>query len=284
MEGKITRLRERTLKLAPLGDIHWGEQGCAANRLKRHITRCVEEGYHFIGTGEYIDFAAPSNRARLLGADLFESAKAAIDNMARQMVDELYDDVLAPTKGRWLALVSGHHCWKFSYPTEETGPNSDTYLAHKLDCAYAEGAFASHVYLNDAPIPVRIFAHHGAGWAQTTGGAAARIERVEADHEADIILLGHLHQMFGLPKQTLDWVLTGNDSLKLVNKPKALLYTGSWLEGWVQGYRLGDTPAAPYAEKRLLRTLLIGAPRIKATPVEEPWGWTVEIEMEVPVQ
>jgi len=91
----------------PIGDIQWAgdSKQVALDQLKATIARGMEKDAWFVGMGDFIDFMSPSNRQRITGAALYDSAMDVIDNAATDLVQELYEKVLKPTKGRWLGCV-----------------------------------------------------------------------------------------------------------------------------------------------------------------------------------
>ena len=96
--------KSRYVVVAPLGDIQWsGLRGSTArDHLRRHIDRCLKLNAYFIGMGDYIDFASPSNRARLKNAMLYDTAMEVIEDAAGSLVDEVFEKFLKPTVGRWI--------------------------------------------------------------------------------------------------------------------------------------------------------------------------------------
>ena len=107
----------------PVGDIQWtGLKGeTVVSMLRRHIEWGVEHGAYFLGMGDMIDFASPSNRQALRAAALYDNAQQVIDDAARNLVHELYETVLKPSKGRWLGLLEGHHFTQFRDGTTSPG-------------------------------------------------------------------------------------------------------------------------------------------------------------------
>src|SRR5882672_622847 len=108
---KRQQSEQRPLVICPIGDLQFtGQKGSlAGDLLKRHLDRCLELGGFFLGMGDYIDAFSPSNRQRLRAAALYDTAEDVIDDKVMELVDELFDKYLKPTKGRWLGLLHGHH-------------------------------------------------------------------------------------------------------------------------------------------------------------------------------
>lgn len=273
MEAIIVRVPESELKLAPIGDIQFGAQGCDVGKLRRHMEFGVEHGWRNIGMGDYIDFASPGNRARLFSAQLFDDSKRSIDVMAAGIINDLYNTALRGSEGQWLGLLEGHHFHEYA-----NGSTTDHALTNMLKTPFLGSSAFVHVYLADFPIPVRIWATHGHGGAiQTTAGKFPHMERVGFDFDADIYLEGHIHRKYGIPLDCLKAV-PNSGRLDIVATTKVLGFTGSFLRGWYQGGRSpAGFPRGSYAEQRVLRTIPTGGLLITAKPVKEDWGWRLDM-------
>ena len=160
----------------PIGDIQYsGKHGpCDLDKLQRHIAWGIEQKCYYIGMGDYIDFASPSNRARLKAAGLYDTAEDVIDEAARQLERDLLK-VLLPTKGRWLGILEGHH-----YFEHLDGTTSDTRIAGVLEAPYLGtcGMVRLVFQYKQRHLAVVIWAHHGAGGGVTLGAPLNKLERV----------------------------------------------------------------------------------------------------------
>ena len=286
MEAIKIHLPEKKLKLAPIGDIQYGAQGCDVDKLKTHINYGVKRGWRFLGMGDYIDFMSPSNRARLVQADVYDSSMSLIDEAAMRVTDELYNKSLKRSTNRWLGLLEGHHFKEFG-----DGSSTDHYLTQLLKSSFLGSSALVHVYLGDCPEPVRIWATHGSGASVSTAGKMVHMERAGFDFNADIYLEGHIHRKFGIPLDCLEAVdaptiktvkneIRADDAenIRIVAKTKMLAFTGSFLRGWVQGSESGGGYArGSYAEQKVMRTIPTGGLLITVEMVQEDWGWRPDI-------
>lgn len=274
MEAIEVHLPESELKLAPVGDIQYGEvEGCDVDKLSAHIEFGVGHGWRFLGMGDYTDFASPGNRARLQAAGLYDDSNRLISAAALRWTDQLFDLALAPSEGQWLGLLEGHHFLNIP----EIG-TTDTHLAQRLGAPFLGTSAFLHVYLADFPLPVRIWCHHGYGGSvQATAGKVPHMERVMMDNEADIYLEGHIHRKFGIPLDGLKAVRYKR-KMRIVATTKILGFTGSFLRGWQQGnVSEAGFPRGSYAEQRVLRVIPTGGLLITARPVKEEWGWRLDM-------
>lgn len=285
MEAIKIHLPEAQLKLAPIGDIQYGAKGCDTEKLQQHMAYGKKHGWRFLGMGDYIDFASPSNRSKLLVAELYDTAKEVIDGAAMRLTDEVRE-LLKGSEGRWLGMLEGHHFHEFS-----DGSTTDHYLAQLLKASFFGTTGLIHVYLADCPAPLRIWCTHGFGSSVTTAGKMTHMERAGFDFDADIYLEGHIHRKFGIPLDCLSAVdvpprhevskpivAEGAEPIRIVSRTKLLGFTGSFLRGWVQG---GESPAGyargSYAEQKVMRTIPTGGLLITVDMVQEEWGWRPDI-------
>src|SRR6266850_1574496 len=155
MELVRCNVKSQKAVIAPLGDLQFsGEKGPTAHdHVKRHIDRAMKLGAWFCGLGDYIDFLSPSNRQRLTAAALYDTSAGVIEDKARTLVEELFETLLKPTKGRWLGMLEGHHFY------ESNGETSDQWLAEMLKAPF----LGTSAYIKVEPSEVVLWLHHGAG-------------------------------------------------------------------------------------------------------------------------
>lgn len=288
MEAIKIHLPEKKLKLAPIGDIQYGAQGCDLDKLERHITYGIRNGWRFLGMGDYVDVFSPSNRQAMVAAStkLYDSPMTMIQIAAQRQMQELFDKSLEASVNSWLGLLEGHHFAEFS-----DGSTSDHFLAQLLKTSFLGSAALIHVYLGDCPVPLRIWATHGSGASVSSAGKMVHMERAGFDFNADIYLEGHIHRKFGIPLDCLEAVDApakrivtnairgeGAEDIRVVAKTKLLAFTGSFLRGWVQGSESAAGYArGSYAEQKVMRTIPTGGLLITVEMVEEDWGWRPDI-------
>src|SRR3990167_2167004 len=159
------------VRILPITDIQWGAKGCDADRLKQHIDWGLKNDCYFVGLGDYVDVASPSNRSKFASANFYDTVRDAMDSISEKHVSELID-ILQPTKGKWLGLLSGHHYWEF-----QDGTTTDTRLAKALAAPYL-GDGAAKVILKMVYQPpngkkkyadAHIWLHHGRGNSRIPG-------------------------------------------------------------------------------------------------------------------
>lgn len=250
----------RKLVIAPLGDIQWnGPKGpTAQGHLKRHIDHCLALGAYFVGTGDYVDFISPSNRRRLIAADLYDTARDSIVERALELNDELFEKFLKPTKGRWLGMVEGHHFY------EADGQTSDQLLAEKLATKFL--GTSAFIRINSADFT--LYVNHSVGGASKLPGTALnKAYHLAAGLQgADVYLLGHDTKVATtrLSRPFPDW-----QTKMLTHRDIWLVNCGSFCRSNIVGHRHGRIPRGDYAEQGLLTPSPLSAPIITVDLVED---------------
>src|SRR5574341_286203 len=274
--------------LCPIGDIQYGSPGCEVARLKRHIAwaeglRKEGKKVYYLGMGDYVDVASPSNRKRLLSVmgSLYDSTKEAI-NVGAEMHLKKVQRILAPTKGYWLGLLSGHHLWEFP-----DGTNTDSRLAQFLETNYLGSSTIIHLrfqYRNKNKSAVcKIWAHHGEGSGQTVTAAINKVmQRAVPYWFANLYLVGHYHSKSTQPIPWIDTQTTPEGLVQMKSITRYIVATGSWLGGYATGTK-GATGLAEgnYVEKGMLAPHTLGAPIIFIRPRQS--GGRLRIDLNVSV-
>ncbi len=252
--------------LMPVGDIQYAgnDKYIAMKMLKKHIQWGVDHNVLFLGMGDYIDMLSPSNRARARAAALYDTALDVLDQKALDLLGELYDKALAPSKGRWLGLLEGHHYWQ-----DQDGLTSDQHLAAMLGTKFLGTNANVRLRFNNGTRrgDINIWAHHGVGTGSTAASVLNRLSRISQGFEADIYLMGHLHRKVGEP---LDYIVPeyparGGEPF-LVHRTRIMACTGSFLKGYMVGHKAGRVPRGTYVEQGMMNPVALGGVLVKITP------------------
>ena len=258
-----TTLPLQEIYIMPIGDVHCDNSGAAdLDKLRRHVEWGMEHGAYFLGMADYVDLASPSNRQVLTGAKVYDSVRDALDDQGYSAVEQLFE-VLKPTKGRWLGMLSGHHFWEF-----QDGDTTDTWLARKLEAPYlGDSAFIRCSFIdNKERAHLTIWCHHGVGSGLTLAAPLNRLERVVEYFDADIYLIGHQHKLVGAPMDRL-YVNWDTNPPQLEHHTIIVACTGGWLRGYQPSKRRGGRAQGTYVEKKMLSPTALGGVVITARPV-----------------
>lgn len=275
----------KELTLMPVGDIQYtGTRGDTADmdRLVRHIQWGVEKGAWFLGMGDYIDFASPSNRQRLRSAALYDTAEDVIEETAKRMVDELYDKALKGSEGRWLGLLEGHH-----YTQLRDGTTTDQYLCNLLrtqflgTCSYIRLVFEGGKTRRGN---VTIWCHHGTGSGRI-GAPLNKLEVLPTYWDADIYLMGHQSKKVAAPLDRIEPVWNGRGEPHLVHRTIVIAGTGGFSKAYLHNSTQGSTPRGGYVEKAMLSPVALGGvvvtikPRWKSKGGMELWSPDINVSL-----
>ena len=252
--------------IMPVGDIQYGAPGVELDKLKRHMEWGMKQGAYFVGMGDYVDMASPSNRRALQIAGLYDSTIDALGEIAVIHLDRVAD-VLKGTEDRWLGLVEGHHYFQF-----EDGRTSDTILAEKLrtpflgSCAIVNIKFRDDLVKGRHTVNCQMWVHHGEGSGQTMAAPLNKLEKMMARFPTvDIFLLGHYSRKVGYPVDALVPVFGKRPRLKA--KRRILACTGGFMKGYTVGSKRGGRAQGSYVEKAMLPPTNLGGVLIKVRPV-----------------
>lgn len=246
------------LVIAPLGDWQWsGDRGSTAqDHLRRHIDKCLKLDALFLGMGDYIDFASPSNRQRLKSAGLYDTAEEVLEDAAGGLVEEVFKRFLEPTVGRWIGLLEGHHFFEFG------GRTSDTLLAEKLETRQ----LGTSCFVHLEPCDVTLWAHHGMGGGQLPAAPLNKLYHVASGLAgADVYLMGHTTKasVSRLSRPRPDWTTVPPT---LTHRDIFLVNTGGFSRSNVPGHRHGQIPRGDYAEAGMMTPSPLNAPLVYIDP------------------
>jgi hypothetical protein len=238
----------QTIKIKPLGDIHWGNRYCDKNTLKAFLEDSDDLTY-FFGIGDLMDSIVVPDIRYSKHADDTESS-TIID----EQVETLYD-VLAPYKGRFVGLGRGNH---EDVIIKKCGTDPVKRLCTLLDCTYLGYSGLVRLIFKENEgrgRTVVIRWHHGWGGGSRTQGADLTKYSNDVKHwQADIYLYGHVHRRQGdrIPR-------LGLVGEKLISRPKLIGICGTFLKTY------SDSEDSTYSE-------------VKGYPPVEVGGLTVNIK------
>ena len=247
---EVNKENGEDLVIAPLGDIQFTgrEEHIAGKRLDAHIQRCLALDALFLGTGDYIDFASPSNRKKLSNADLYDNTTMVLEDAVSHLTDLLFEAHLWPTADRWLGLVQGHH-----FGMVEPVYTSDEYLAFQhLHCPFLHSCALVRVLVrgpNGRHGAVRLWVHHGEG----SGDPIAKLQKIAAHFEADYYIMGHTTQRGIKPCAYVSDGIDGWGTPTLKDRIYWLISTGGWLRAYAEWN-------SDYAEKAMYAPAALGSP------------------------
>ena len=265
--------------IMPIGDVQIGVPACDTDRLKRHVEWGLEQGALFLGMGDYVDIASPSNRRALKSVKLYDTVLSAVEDKADRDVRAFLDAVQG-TEGKWLGLLEGHHYVEFA-----DGTTTDTRLAQALatpflgNCAFVRLSFLCPGSKKASSITATLWCHHGAGGGARAGSPLNKLEPVVIGFDADVYLIGHQHKKVAAPLDQL--YMTKSRAPRLEQRTKLIACTGSFLKGYCAGSRSSGRAGGTYVERGMMMPLSLGGIVVKIRPVAAREGKRLDINVEL---
>ena len=260
------KVQDDPLLLMPVGDIQYAGEGSstAMAMLKRHIDWGVSKGAYFLGMGDYVDFASPSNRMRLRQAALYNTALKTLDDTAVHVTTELYEKIFKGSEGRWLGLLEGHHFYQM-----EDGTTTDQLLCKLLKTRFlGTSAYVRLMFQrgeSGSKGSVLIWCHHGAGYGSRVSAPLNRLDQLLVNWDADIYLIGHQSKKVSAPIDRVE-PMWGSRGPRLIHRTKIIACTGSFSRAYMVGGKQGNVPRGDYVEQKMLNPTALGGVLIRIRP------------------
>jgi len=267
---------KETVTLMPIGDAQVGAEASDVDRLKTHVAW----GFHtkhamFLGMGDYVDMASPSNRRILKSAGLYDTVTETLQAKATEDI-KTFLEATWDTKGSWLGLLQGHH-----YMDMADGTTSDTHIAEALrtpflgDCALVRIIFDKHTNVYGLPVKADIWCHHGRGGGTAVASPINSLEKIARGFDADIYLMGHQHKKIAAPIDELYYSRAG----RLLHHTKILACTGSFLRGYLANSESEGRAGGTYVEKGMMTPVSLGGIVIELGIAREDYGDRLDVNV-----
>lgn len=234
-----------TITLIPFGDIHADDAGFVEDLWLDCLAEIAETPNCLaIGLGDYRNFLRGAARKHLLAYTADEESFLELSKMVRRNVEEFYKRYLRSIQGKLIGLIEGNHFFKFEDSTTDT-----QYLCQLAGVPYLTEMAGIRLTVHFSHKESRVFillAHHGhwSGGYSRVGGDLNAVEMKTFPWECDIALYGHSHRKAVHHSPIMQIPVKGR--LQIVERPKVLIRTGSFVKGFVE-----DSPGR-YTERKLL--------------------------------
>ena len=248
-----------------VGDLHLYNKACVESLVDEMIEEIKNDPYAlWIGLGDYADCITAYDPR----FDSHEVAPDKRERVAHLMAENILEDLEAkfqPIKKKCLGLLEGNHEKKFdSHARQHENPLVETlcdilgvrYLAYSaaFDLLFKHGNKSSEAF--------KIYVHHGAGAASTTGGKINKLKKMMVEVcDADIYMSAHTHEQIDLNVV----YLYQDDEGVLRQRKKLGVVTGSYLAT----YRQGSTS---YGEMKLYSPVALGSVAVTIVPATRRVG------------
>jgi predicted phosphodiesterase len=257
------------INLWNFADLHYGNRGCAYDRLikdRDHIL--ADENSFWVGGGDYADYIGMGDK-RFDPRVLEGIGVADLDQLGHIQTQHIRD-LFAPIKHKCLGLLFGNHEAKYmrtfqqfslhQWLCTELGVPNLGYSA-LLDIVFTRGQCETP-RLSRKPSgkttsrTFRLYIHHGAGGAQTPGGKMNRLLKFMSDFHADIYMIGHVHDVIAKRRVTLAANSTCNE---IIERQSIGIVTGSYLRTYTQD-------VTGYGEEKGYSPVPLGATYVEIHP------------------
>ena len=271
----IIHSRGDHVKLIPLGDIHLGAKGCDEELLQKVVDRIKNDpDTYWLGMGDYCDNINISD-PRWDGnvADWIKTGD--LSNLAKVQADKLLEYIY-PIRHKCIGLLEGNHEDKLrrrysnsmaDYVAVEMGVPNLTYTAH---IRWRLERQTDGVSKNPCR-EVIIYATHGAGGGRYLGGKINRLIGTEIGFEANIYLMGHVHEKLSYIIPNLRVYGSGAD-IRHIHDDKYFILTGTFLKTY-------ENNARSYGERTMYNPTALGVMTIDIKPFNSTHVDGKDVEM-----
>jgi hypothetical protein len=258
-----------------IADIHIDDIGFSEDYLLRDVQRIKKDIYStwFLG-GDYANFILPGDKR--FNPEIYPPNFKVRDlaNLAAH-VSGLVIDALSPIKDKCLGAGYGNHDYNFLSKNGQMGihtaicsslnvPNmryagwADLYFVHNPE---TEGV---RIDVSNTPPPeftarLRCVVHHGFSTAATAGGKLNALKRLVDSLEADLVMMGHVHEQFA---KSFTRLTVNENCTQIKSKVTMGMITGTYLRGYV-------SDVTSYGEMRGYFPTSLGATRAIYKPSEK---------------
>ncbi len=256
-----------------MSDLHWLSKSCAEKEVLKDIQRIKNDPFSFwISTGDLADFIGYDDAKRFDPDCVAERVKVSdLAKLGDFTIKEL-TSLLNPIKDKCLGIGLGNHELKYQQLHQQRNLQKelcdnmgvvDLQYSGFFDLVFVrKRGFAVPVFVTGSPgrsgnrITFRVYYHHGAGFAVTPGGKLNRLIRFMENNDADIYMIGHVHDKMARRQQPLG---ANASCIKIVNKNQIGVISGSYLKTCEQGV-LG------YGEQKGYAPVSLGAAWVRINP------------------
>jgi len=174
--------KKNIIQFIGLGDLHIGSNTCDMEMIKSVVKRCLRRKIYVIGMGDYMEMATKTSPGNSLGTQK-TPPRGQIDQ-----VIELFKPL--QERGFLLGMHSGNHEDRVM---KAVNFDITSVIAEGVD-AVSLPATAYHAIRVSPRLVYVVYTTHGSGGAQKTLTKLAAAQRKHESIEADIVLMGHVHE------------------------------------------------------------------------------------------
>jgi len=256
-----------------ISDIHLLNRACDKKRLAQDVKHIADDSHAFwVGGGDNAEYISPTDKRFDPEAVDPDITVADLGSLGRATTDRVRD-IFWPIRHKCLGLAFGNHedtfirskgtidlhaylCTLLSVPNLRYSALFDVVFVRNPHVKKPRLIFAAPPEQKFTRETFRVFVHHGAGYAQTEGGKLNKLVQFMNRFEADIYMVGHVHDQIG--KRIVE---IGADAPceHLVARERVGIIAGTYLRTYQQGM-------TTYGEKRGYQPVPLGCTFVKIRP------------------
>lgn len=266
--------RKDKFRIWYLSDLHILNKACAMDHIVRDVQEIRDDPFSFwIGGGDYADFIGYKDKR--FDPDAV-SPSVTISDLGKLGLKAMRTirDIFRPIRRKCFGLLQGNH--ERSYELHLEQQELTIWLCRELDvdcldystifdvCFQRVARWRRNPLLAGSKATgtgktshtFRIFAHHGAGFAQTPGGKMNKLIQFMQSFSADIYFLGHVHDSIARKEPMLG---ADRDCTSIIHIPRLGVISGSYLKTYQQN-------STTYGEQRGYRPVNLGPAVVGVQP------------------
>jgi hypothetical protein len=265
--------RATAIRIWNFADIHYGARACSIDRLKKDIREVRDDpNSFFIIGGDYADFIGYKDAKRFDPDAIAETITVADLGKLGFTLTSQVRDLFKPIAHKCLGILCGNHERAYALHTHtqelhgwlcsELGvPNLGYCCIFDLVCIRASGMRTPTLsrdtkHGKTTSQSFRVFAHHGAGFAQTPGGKLNRLVSFMKNFDADIYFCGHVHDAVA---RHLTQLGANDDCTQIQARQRLGIVSGSYLKTYAEG-------VCTYGEQKGYEPVALGARFVTIVP------------------
>jgi predicted phosphodiesterase len=246
-----------------VGDIHLGNRACAVRRFRETVDKIKQDPRSiWIGLGDYAEYIGYRD-VRFDPDCVSEDVKVTDLGRLGRVHQQAFIEEVVSIKDKCVGLLKGNH--EDAYERHNHMANLHDETCETLGVRnLGYSCFIDIVFKTQKhEYPFRLVAHHGAGYATTTGGKLNKlIKFMNAFPLADICIMGHVHEKLQHPRPI---IAADAACKKLIEIMQLGIVGGSYLRTYHEG-------EAGYGEKKLYSPVALGSPAVIIHPATKNLG------------
>ena len=270
-----------------LGDIHRAALGCDSKQLRSDISQIKaghERGelHYWLGTGDWSNAIGPKDKRHDAAAIAPEFQEFVGDNLFGTEASVLASE-FKPIAHLGIGMGMGNHEDSIA-KYNEYNPAKD--IAERLDIPYLGYSAIIRLRLTSPSnsATVLIFWHHGKGAAVTKGGKLNMLYGMRDIVQADVYMVGHVHELLDFPEVRLS--VNRRGTLRLIEDEILFINTGTYLKAYATdvaplargSFDHSSRVRPDYAEKKGYRPAIIGHNGFQIQMVRKTKGWVTRLK------